>query len=40
MTDGAHDVGLIALIVDGVFHGFSVDGQTLILLSINVVPAL
>jgi len=40
MTDCAHDVDLIALIVDSVFHGFSVDGQALILLSIDVVPAL
>lgn len=40
MTDRAHDVDLIALIVNGVFHGFSVDGQAFILLSIDVVPAL
>lgn len=40
MTDRAHDVGLITLIVDSVFHGFSVDGQALIVLSVDAIPAL
>lgn len=40
MTDRAHDVDLIALIVDSVFHGFSVDGQALIALSVDAIPAL
>lgn len=40
MTDGAHDVSLIALIVDGVAHGFSINGQRFILLAISLVPAL
>ena len=40
MTDCAHDVSLIALIVDGVAHGFSIHGQRFVLLSIGLVPAL
>ena len=40
MTDYAHDVSLIALIVDGVTHGFSINGQRFIVLSIGLVPAL
>ena len=40
MTDCTHDVGLIALIVNGVAHGFSIDGQSFILLTIDLVPAL
>jgi len=40
MSDCEHDVSLIALIVDGVAHGFSIDGQTIVLLSIDLVPAL
>jgi len=40
MTDCAHNVDLIALIVDSVFHGFSVNGEALIVLSVDVIPAL
>lgn len=40
MTNGAHDVSLMALIVDGVAHRFSIDGETFVLLSIDLVPAL
>ena len=40
MTDCAHDVGLMALIVDGVAHRFSINGETLVLLTIGLVPAL
>ena len=40
MTDCTHDVSLIALIVYGVAHGFSIDGKTLVLLSIDLVPVL
>ena len=40
MTDCAHDVSLIALIVDGVAHGFPVNGQRFVVLSIGLVPAL
>jgi len=40
MPDDAHDVSLIALIVNGVTHGFSINGQRFIVLSIGLVPAL
>jgi len=40
MTDCAHDVSLMALIVDGVAHRFSINGQTFVLLTIGLVPAL
>ena len=40
MTNCAHDMGLIALIVDGVTHGFSINGQRFVVLSIGLVPAL
>ena len=40
MTDYAHDVSLIALIVDGVAHGFSINGQRFVLLSTGLIPAL
>ena len=40
MTDCAHDVSLIALIVDGVAHGFPVNGQRFVVLTIGLVPAL
>jgi len=40
MTDCAHDVSLIALIVYCVTHGFSINGQTFVLLTIGLVPAL
>jgi hypothetical protein len=40
MTDCAHDVSLIALIVDGVAHGFSINGQRFVLLTIGLTPAL
>jgi branched-chain amino acid transport system permease protein len=33
MTDCAHDVGLIALIIDGVAHGFSINCQTFVLIA-------
>ncbi len=40
MTDCAHDMGLIALIVDGVTHGFPVNGQRFVVLTIGLVPSL
>ncbi|MDY7031757.1 MAG: hypothetical protein SVY10_07600 [Thermodesulfobacteriota bacterium] len=40
MTDCTHDMNLTALIVYGVAHCFSVNGQTFILLLIDLVPAL
>ena len=40
MTDCAHDVSLIALIVNGVSHGFSINGQRFVVLTVGLVPAL
>ena len=40
MSDCAHDVSLMTLIVDGVAHGFSVNGQRFVLLTVSLVPAL
>ena len=40
MTNCAHDMGLIALIVNGVTHGFSINGQKFVVLTIGLVPAL
>ena len=40
MPNYAHDMGLIALIVDGVTHGFSINGQRFVVLTIGLVPAL
>lgn len=40
MPDNAHDVDLIALFIDGVAHGFAVNGQAFVLLAIALVPAL
>ena len=40
MADCAHNVSLMALIVDGVAHGFSVNGQAFVLPAIGLVPVL
>ena len=40
MTNCAHDMGLITLIVNGVTHGFSINGQRFVVLTIGLVPAL
>lgn len=40
MTDCAHDVRLIAVIIDGVAHGLSINGQSFVLLAIGLIPAL
>ena len=40
MADNAHDVGLAALIVDGVAHGFAIDGQVLVAAGVDAVPFL
>jgi len=40
MADDAHDMGLIALLVDGVAHRFAVDGEALVFFAIEFVPAL
>ena len=39
MTDGAHDVGLMTLLIEGIAHGLAVDGETFILCAIHFVPA-
>jgi hypothetical protein len=36
MTDSANDVGLIALIVYGIAHGFSISGQEVVLFAIGM----
>lgn len=40
MADHAHDVCGMALTVDGVTHGFAIDGERGIVLGIGFVPAL
>lgn len=40
MTDDTHDMGLMTVIIDGVAHCLSINGQTLVLLAIDFVPAL
>ncbi len=40
VADSAHDVGLTALLINGVAHGFAVDRKTLVLFAIGFVPAL
>ena len=40
MADDAHDMGLIALLVDGVAHRLAVDGKALVFFAIAFVPAL
>jgi len=40
MSDGTHDVGLMTVIIDGIAHGFSVNSQRFVLLTICLVPAL
>ena len=40
MTDDTHDMGLMPLRIDGVAHGFTVYGETFILLPIDVIPPL
>ena len=40
MADCAHDVRLMAVIIDSIAHGFSVNGQRFVVLSIGLVPAL
>ena len=40
MIDCAHDVRPIALIVDSVAHGLSINGQTLVLFTIDLAPTL
>ena len=40
MTDDAHHMSLIALIINGVAHRLAVYGETLIFSSVNLIPAL
>lgn len=40
VANDAHDVGLTALIVDGVAHGFAIDGQRGIVLGKGFIPSL
>src|SRR5437016_8752764 len=40
MTDDAHHMSLLTLLIQGVAHGLAVDGQTLISRAIDFVPAL
>jgi len=40
VTNDAHDMGLMPLLIDGVAHGLTVDGETFILLPIDFIPAL
>ena len=38
MADGAHDMSLSGILIEGVAHGFSIDGQALINLGILGIP--
>ena len=40
MTNGTHDVGLTALIVDRIAHGLAIDGKTFVRCSVCLVPSL
>ncbi len=40
MADDAKNMGLMSLIIDGVAHGFAVNGKTFVLLSVGFVPTL
>ncbi len=39
MADGAHDVGLMGLFIDGVAHGFAINRQTLVDLTVLGIPS-
>jgi hypothetical protein len=36
MADGAHDMGLTARLINGVFHGFTVNPQAFVILSMRL----
>jgi len=40
MTHHAHDVGLMTLLIDGVAHGFAIQGERVIILPGGFIPAL
>ena len=40
MTDDAHDMGLMALLINGIAHCLAVDCETFVLFPVGLVPAL
>jgi hypothetical protein len=40
MTDDAEHMGLMTLVINGIAHGFAIDGKTLVFLSVGFVPTL
>jgi hypothetical protein len=40
MTHHAHDVGLMTLLIDGVAHGFAIQGERVVILPGGFIPAL
>ena len=40
MANGAHDMGLTARLINGVFHGFTVNRQAFVVLSMRFMPLL
>jgi len=40
MTDGAENMGLVAVRVDGIAHGLAVDGEAFVGLAVDGIPAL
>ena len=40
MTYQAHDVDPMTLLIDGVSHGFAVQGETFVFLPMSFIPAL
>jgi hypothetical protein len=40
MTDDAHDMGLMTVIIDGVAHCLAVYGKAFVVLSVDFIPAL
>jgi hypothetical protein len=40
MTDDTENMSLMSLIVNGVAHGFAVDGKTFVFFSVSFVPTL
>ncbi len=40
VADGAHDLNLSPLLIHGIAHGLAVDGKTLVLLGIGLIPGL
>ena len=40
MADNAHNVGLTALLINRVFHSFTVNGKAFVVLSVRFMPLL